>query len=69
MKGRSRDYALSARNPPGKSAISVVFNDRCDMIVATAVLPHDQPATIEHGVLQFLNSRPVLDWAEIALGI
>ena len=69
MKGRSRGYALSARNPPGKSAISVVFNDRCDMIVATAVLPHDQPATIEHGVLQFLNSRPVLDWAEIALGI
>ena len=41
MKGRSRGYALSARNPPGKSAISVVFNDRCDMIVATVVLPHD----------------------------
>jgi hypothetical protein len=27
MKGRSRAYALSARNPLGKSAISVVFND------------------------------------------
>ena len=69
MKGRSRGYALSARNPPGKSAISVVFNDRCDMIVATVVLPHDRPASIENGVLQFLNSRPVLDWAEIAFGI
>src|SRR5262249_8130750 len=46
MKGRSRAYALAARNRPGKSAISVVFNDRCDMIVATVVLPQDQPATI-----------------------
>ena len=34
MKGRSRAYALAARDPPGKSAISIVFNDRCDMIVA-----------------------------------
>ena len=69
MKGRSRAYALAARNPPGKSAISVVFNDRCDMIVATVVLPHDRPATIEPGVMAFLNSKPVVHWAELALGI
>jgi len=69
MKGRSRAYALAARNRPGKSAISVVFNDRCDMIVATVVLPHDRPATIEPGVMEFLNSRPVVHWAEVALGI
>jgi hypothetical protein len=46
-----------------------VFNDRCDMIVATVVLPHDRPATIEPGVMEFLNSRPVVHWAEVALGI
>jgi hypothetical protein len=69
MKGRSRAYALSARNRPGKSALSVAFNDRCDMIVATAVLPHDRPAAIEPGVMEFLNSGTVLHWAEIALGI
>jgi hypothetical protein len=69
MKGRSRAYALTARNPPGKSAVSVAFNDRCDMVVATAVVPHDRPATIEPGVITFLNSRPVLHWVEIALGI
>ena len=69
MKGRSRAYALTARNPPGKSALSVAFNDRCDMIVATAVLPHDRPAKIEPGVMAFLNSRPVLHWAEVAMGI
>jgi hypothetical protein len=33
MNGRSRAYALIARNRPGKSALSVAFNDRCDMIV------------------------------------
>lgn len=69
MKGRSRAYALTARNRPGKSALSVAFNDRCDMIVATAVVPHNQAATIEPGVMEFLNSRSVLHWAEIVLGL
>jgi hypothetical protein len=69
MKGRSRAYTLPARNRLGKSAISVAFSDRCDMIVATVVLPHDRPATIEPGVMEFLNSRTVLHWAEVALGI
>jgi hypothetical protein len=69
MKGRSRAYTLTAHNRPDKSAISIVFNDRCDMIVATVVLPHDRPATIEPGVMEFLNSRTVLHWAEVALGI
>jgi hypothetical protein len=39
------------------------------MIVATAVLAHDRPAEIEPGVMEFLNSKSVLHWAEIALGI
>jgi hypothetical protein len=69
MKGRSRAYTLTARNWSGRSAISVVLNDRCDMIVATVVLPHDWSATIQPGVIEFLNSRTVLHWAEMALGI
>jgi hypothetical protein len=69
MKGRSRAYALTAHNRPGRSAISLVFNDRCDMIVATVVLPHDRPATIEPSVMEFLNSSTMLHWAELALGI
>ena len=69
MKGRSRAYALIARNQPGKSALSVAFNDRCDMVVATVVLTHKRPATTEPVVMEFLNSRTVLNWAEIALGI
>jgi hypothetical protein len=70
MKGRSRAYyTLTARNPPGKTAITVAFNDRCDMIVATVLLPHDRPTTIEPDVIEFLNSRTVLQWAEVTLGI
>jgi hypothetical protein len=70
MKGRSRAYTLTdSNNTLGKSAISIVLNDRCDMIVTTVVLPHDRPATIEPGVMEFLNSGTVLYWAEVALGI
>jgi hypothetical protein len=69
MKGRSRAYTLTARNPPGKTALSVAFNDRCDMVVATVVLPHDRPAIIEPRVIEFLNGSTVLRWAEVMLGL
>ena len=69
MKGRSRAYTLNARNPLGKTAISVVFNERCDMIAATAVLGHDRPAAIEPSVIEFLNGNTVMRWAEITLGL
>src|SRR5260221_2581100 len=39
MNGRSLGYALTAHNRPSRAPISVVFNDRSDMIVATAVVP------------------------------
>lgn len=69
MNGRSRPYAVSGTNPSARSALSVAFNDRCDAIVATAVLGHDRPATIEPGVIAFLNSNTVLRWAEVTLGL
>ena len=69
MKGRSRTYALTAPNRPDRTAISVVFNDRCDMIVATVVMLRDRPLTNERDVLEFLNSRTVLQWAEVSLGL
>lgn len=69
MKGRSRAYALTANNRPGNTVISVVFNDRCDMIVATVVTSHDRRARVEQDVIEFLNSRTVLHWAEVALGL
>lgn len=69
MNGRSRAYTLAARAPPGKTAISVAFSDRCDMVVATTVLPHDRVAAIEPAVAAFLNGRSVLRWVEVTLGI
>jgi hypothetical protein len=69
MNGRSRAYTLIARNQPGKTAISVGFNDRCDMIVATAVLRHDRPAPLAPHVITFLNGETVLRWAEASLGL
>ena len=69
MKGRSRAYALGGAHPPGKSALSVAFNDRCDAVVAIVVLGHDRPAAIEPGVIAFLNGSTVIRWAEVTLGL
>jgi hypothetical protein len=71
MQGRSRAYALpqTTGKTASKTAISVAFNDRCDMVVATAVMPHDRPAAIEPEVIAFLNSGTVLRWAEMTLGL
>lgn len=67
MKGRSRAYATPGRS--GKAGLSVGFNDRCDAIVATAVLANGSPSSVEPAVLDFLNSKPVLRWAEVTLGL
>jgi hypothetical protein len=69
MKGRSREYTLARRNPYGTSAISVVFNERCDMIAATAAIGNGGTETVDPALLQFLNSTTVIRWAEITLGL
>jgi hypothetical protein len=68
MHGRSRTYRF-VQDRRGKTAIAVVFNDRCDMVAATAIVPHERPASIEPAVIAFLNSPTVQRWAEITLGI
>src|SRR5436190_12343272 len=67
MKGRSRPFDVRAAMGAEASALSVGFNDRCDAIVATAVVAPGQAAEVEPAVLEFLNSRTVLRWAEMAL--
>ena len=66
MKGRSRGYRVGA--PSGKSVLSLAFNDRCDVIVAT-VIAGDDPVAQEAAVLEFLNGDLVLRWAEAVLGL
>jgi hypothetical protein len=65
MKGRSRGYVIDAS--PAKSVLSLAFNDRCDVIVAT-VIAGDQPVAKEQAVLEFLNGDLMLHWAEAILG-
>ena len=69
MKGRSRPYAVMEPYRPPNSALAIAFNDRCDAIVATAVVGHDQPALVEASVIDFLNSEVVVRWAEVTLGL
>jgi hypothetical protein len=65
MKGRSRAYAV---NTAAKSVLSLAFNDRCDVIVAT-VVAGDEPSAQEPAVLAFLNGDLVLHWAQTTLGL
>jgi hypothetical protein len=68
MNGRSRAFAVGGA-APARSLLSVGFNDRCDAIVATAVIGHERPGAIQPAVLAFLNSHTVLRWAEVTLGL
>jgi hypothetical protein len=69
MKGRSRSYTVTDPFRAEHSALAVAFNDHCDAIVATVVVAHDRPAAIEPGVIEFLNSKTILSWAEVTLGL
>ena len=66
MKGRSR--AFTHQRSQG-SALAIAFNDRCDAVVATAIVAHPRPAAIEPSVIAFLNSKTVVHWAEVTLGL
>jgi len=66
MKGRSRGYAVGASS--AKSVLSLAFNNRCDVIVAT-VVAGDEPVAQEQAVLEFLNGDLILHWAETVLGL
>ncbi|RXG94181.1 hypothetical protein [Bradyrhizobium zhanjiangense] len=65
MRGRSRPYRVEGN----RNALSLAFNQRCDMVAATALVGSGAPASLEPAVLAFLNSDRMLKWAEIALGL
>ena len=67
MAGRSRPYVVA--RAPREKALAIAFNERCDVIVATAVVAGDNPAVAEPAVLDFLSGDTVMRWAETALGL
>jgi hypothetical protein len=66
MKGRSRGYEVNA--PSAKSVLSIAFNSRCDVTVATVVADGD-PVAQEQAVLDFLNGDLVMHHLEEVLGL
>jgi hypothetical protein len=68
MSGRSRAYRVEMPYAAPVTALAVAFNDKCDVAVATVVAAHEHLALAERLALDFLNSDPVLHWAERELG-
>jgi hypothetical protein len=66
MNGRSRGYEVGA--PSAKPVLSLAFNNRCDVVVATVVAGSD-PVAQEQAVLEFLNGDLVLERVETVLGL
>ena len=66
MKGRSRGYTVGV--PSAKSVLSLAFNSRCDVTVATVVADGD-PVAQEQAVLEFLNGDLVVHRVEEVLGL
>src|SRR5438874_10353511 len=69
MKGRSRPYQVDMRYEAPITAVSIAFNDRCDVVVATVVADRDRLAAAERVGLEFLNSDRVVRWVEKELGL
>lgn len=70
MKGRSRGYLTAAASvSPMKSMLAIAYNERCDVIVVTVIVAHDQPTMIEAPVLEFLRGDTVMRWAALKLGL
>lgn len=74
MKGRSRPYSYEGQAVGGTAAragkaLLIGYNDRCDAIVATAVVDRGEPIAAEKAVLDMLGSPRLMRWAEVTLGL
>ena len=67
MNGRMRPYQVAIPYASARTAFAIAFNDKCDVVVATA-LADDVPAA-ERAALGFLNGDLVLRWVERELGL
>ncbi|MEA3109794.1 MAG: hypothetical protein QOI88_4399 [Gammaproteobacteria bacterium] len=69
MKGRSRPYRVDMRYEAPLTALSIGFNDKCDVVVATIIADRERLAAAERVGLEFLNSDRVVRWVEKELGL
>jgi len=69
MKGRSRPFAIRDARQDDATILTVGLHDNCDALVATAVLARGRLVATEPLVVDFLNSKTFVDWAELTLGL
>lgn len=69
MDGRLRAYASERTGLRTMSLLTLAVKERCDVIVATAVVNGANPLAQEAAMLSLLNSDKVRGWAERALGL
>ena len=69
LKGRSRPYTVDSTTVAGGRALLIGVNDRCDAIVATAVLSAEPASGADRAVLAFLDSPRIKTWIEQVLGL
>jgi hypothetical protein len=69
MKGRSRSFAVEGRDRRERHALTVAVSNKCDAVVATVVADRPISSDIERAALDFLGSRPVLQWAAANTGL
>ena len=69
MQGRSRPYLIIGSFGSPTSALALALNDRCDVIVATAIVNGPPPISAEDAVIRFLNGDVISRWADMALGL
>ena len=69
MQGRSRPYLIIGSFGLPKSALAMALNERCDVVVATAIVNGRPPISAENAVIRFLNGNVISRWADVALGL
>lgn len=68
MKGRSRPYNVTMHYAAPVTALSIAFNDKCDVAVVTVVADRGRLMDAERLAVDFLNGDLVLRWAKAELG-
>ena len=68
MNGLSRNYRVAIPYAAARDMVSIGFNDKCDVAVATVMAETDDLSGAEAVAIDFLNSDLVLRWAASELG-
>jgi hypothetical protein len=69
LQGRARPFSVELPFTRPFFALAVAVNNRCDAVVATVMTAGKIEPAIERAALNFLNTAPILKWAEASTGL